>query len=1457
MSGIRGEHTATLLPSGKLLVAGGANILGDGIPGTEIFDPTTGTWASAGAMALARKNHTATLLPDGKVLIAGGASTYFGSGLASTEVYDPATGAWTYASPMVSARREHTATLLPTGKVLVVGGRSGSNYLTLAEVYDPATGTWTATGSLPAPRASHTATLLPDGKVLVAGGWNGDASLNSVSVYDPATGAWTSTGALVSARNGHTAMLLPNGKVLVAGGNGLSAETYDPGTGTWTTTGSLATAHDGATATLLPSGRVLIAGGNGPSSAGTEEYDAATGTWTTTGALSIGRYHATATLLPSGKVLVAGGSNSGQSQRSVDLYDPGAGAWASTAAPASAHNGHTATVLPDGTVLVAGGSNAAGPLTGAEVYAPTTGAWASTGSMGTARSRHTASLLLTGKVLVTGGFSASGTLASAEVYDPATGTWTPTGTMDSPREGHTATVLPDGKVLVAGGINGSALTSAEVYDPATGTWATTGAMGDRRDRHTATRLPNGKVLVAGGSDPGARFTAELYDAATGTWSETGRLNIQRYDHAATMLPNGRVLIAGGDSGSGYVQRTEEYDPARGIWLLMGSMATGRVSATATTLTSGKAFIIGGSSTTSSLASMEVYDPGTGEWASADTSLNTPRTGHAVTLLPDGKVLVTGGSSNGSPLVSAEVYEDTGALAAWRPGFQAPSAALRPQTAIQLTGNHFRGVSEASSGNSQSSATNFPMLGLMAVEGGAQTRMPRGNYSDTSVTGTVPSVQAGYYFLTVITNGIPGGRMVLVQGTPMVPPVVLTPANGAVLTTTTPVISGTAEADNTVTVLVDGQAAGTAQADAGGNWSFTPSTALSQGTHSVTARATDAAGNTSPDAPSRSFTVDSVAPDAPVVATPANGAVVKTVNPVISGTAEAASTVTVLLDGVSAGTAKANAGGNWTFTPSTALSQGTHSVTARATDAVGNTSPDAPTRSFSVDSVAPDAPVLLTPANGAVVKTVNPVISGTAEAASTVTVLLDGQAAGTAKADAGGSWSFTPSTALAQGTHSVTARATDAAGNTSTNAPSRSFSVDSVAPGAPVVATPANGAVVTTVNPVISGTAEAGSTVTVLVDGQAVGTPQANAGGNWSFTPSTALSQGTHSVTARATDAAGNTSPDAPSRSFSVDSVAPDAPVVATPANGAVVTTVNPVISGTAEAGSTVTVLVDGQAVGTPQANAGGNWSFTPATALSQGSHTVTARATDAVGTTSPDAPTRSFSVDSVAPAVPVVATPANSAVVKTATPAISGTAEAASTVTVLLDGQAAGTTQADAGGNWSFTPSTALAQGTHSVTARATDAAGNTSPDAPSSSFSVDSVAPEAPVVTTPANGAVVKTATPVISGTAEAGSTVVLSVDGNVIGSTRANSDGTWRFELAEGLSSGSHTLVASAVDTEGNQGPASAPTAFTITLPSTQPQPEEGGGCTAAPASAVSWMAVAVGLSALRRRKRQGAVK
>ncbi|CAB3780447.1 hypothetical protein LMG28688_01037 [Paraburkholderia caffeinitolerans] len=316
MNQARFRHTATLLPNGQVLVAGG--VRKQVTASAELYDPVANTWTSTGSLGQARQSHSATLLSNGRVLVAGGFKTGAGSEQSSAELYDPASASWSSTGSMSDARDSHTATLLPNGLVLVAGGEGKSGALSSAELYNPATGNWSPTGAMTQARFSHTATLLNNGLVLVVGGTGDSGILASAELYNPATGTWSPTASLSQVRTDFAAVLLPDGTVLaIAGTDGnielSSAERYNPATGTWTQTGSLIHARDFLTATLLPNGRVLAAGGlaAGTDLYAAELYDPTTGTWTQTASMSLAREQHTATLLTDGSVLIAGGVGRG------------------------------------------------------------------------------------------------------------------------------------------------------------------------------------------------------------------------------------------------------------------------------------------------------------------------------------------------------------------------------------------------------------------------------------------------------------------------------------------------------------------------------------------------------------------------------------------------------------------------------------------------------------------------------------------------------------------------------------------------------------------------------------------------------------------------------------------------------------------------------------------------------------------------------------------------------------------------------------------------------------------------------------------------------------------------------------------------------------------------------------------------------------------------------------------
>lgn len=246
----RTDHTASLLADGRVLIVGGSTNAGSGTvmvtASTEIYDPGTGTFAPAATMASPRAGHTATLLPSGKVLITGGQNDQ--AAQATAEVYDSQTNSFTATSSMSAPRVGHTATLLTNGKVLIAGGAADKALQpgvisrdvgpqSTAELYDPLTGQFVATANMAYGRVAHTATTLPNGTVLISGGFKdysssvGYESYNSTEIYDPSSGSFISSIPMSSGRFWHTATLLPSGAVLVTGGIGgdrelASAETF-------------------------------------------------------------------------------------------------------------------------------------------------------------------------------------------------------------------------------------------------------------------------------------------------------------------------------------------------------------------------------------------------------------------------------------------------------------------------------------------------------------------------------------------------------------------------------------------------------------------------------------------------------------------------------------------------------------------------------------------------------------------------------------------------------------------------------------------------------------------------------------------------------------------------------------------------------------------------------------------------------------------------------------------------------------------------------------------------------------------------------------------------------------------------------------------------------------------------------------------------------------------------------
>ncbi|MDK9359064.1 Ig-like domain-containing protein [Lelliottia sp. V106_10] len=705
-------------------------------------------------------------------------------------------------------------------------------------------------------------------------------------------------------------------------------------------------------------------------------------------------------------------------------------------------------------------------------------------------------------------------------------------------------------------------------------------------------------------------------------------------------------------------------------------------------------------------------------------------------------------------------------------------------------------------------------------------------------------------------------------------------NGQITNDSRPTLSGTATAGDTITIYNNGTAIGTVVVGSTGTWSFTPGGALGEGNHALTISATDPAGNESPQSPPFNIVVDTVSTTPVIVGADDNvgtvtgnvpsGGTTNDSTPTLSGTAEANSSIAIFEGSTQIGTATANGSGSWSFTPTTPLGEGSHTFTVIATDPQGNVSTSSNSYTVIVDLTPPAVPVLTSVADdvqggavgnltsGQLTNDSTPTLTGTGVTGSTIHILNNGVEIGTAVV-VGGAWTFTPPTGLADGVYNIRINATDPAGNVSANSPVFSFTVDTTPPAAPALTSvqddvgPITGNITdggsTNDNrPTFNGTGEIGATVTLLSDGQPFGTAVVNSQGNWTFTPTAPLADGAHTITISTTDVAGNTSTTNTTFTLTVDTQPPAAPLIinATDDVGAILDPVlngkttddtRPQLNGSAEANATIIIYENGVQVGTVQANGSGAWSFTPPSALSNGSHTWTATATDAAGNVSVASPGFTVIVDTIAPLAPAITQaiddvgtvtgPLGSGQTTDDTlPRLIGTSEPNATINIYEGSTLLGTTTADASGNWAVTITTALTAGPHNLVAQATDAAGNNSDPSPSFSLTIDLTPPTIPVlltvvddvgtVTNLTSGQLTNDAQPTLSGTAEAGSTVKIYDNGVLIGSVTATG-GAWSFTPTPALSDGLHPLTITATDAAGN---ASGPTtAFVVNVDATAP--------------------------------------
>ncbi|WP_240924572.1 Ig-like domain-containing protein, partial [Metapseudomonas otitidis] len=591
-------------------------------------------------------------------------------------------------------------------------------------------------------------------------------------------------------------------------------------------------------------------------------------------------------------------------------------------------------------------------------------------------------------------------------------------------------------------------------------------------------------------------------------------------------------------------------------------------------------------------------------------------------------------------------------------------------------------------------------------------------------------------------------------------------SGSVTDDKQPRLTGLAEPNTTLDILLNGVVIDTATVDGQGNWSYTPKVPLGEGGQLFFVR-DQSTGKTSGNvvliidtvAPARAMLSDVSANTSGADLTIAKNGLTNDNTPTLTGKAEANSLVIIYNDKTPIASIYADQNGNWSWT-ALFLPDGTYALKVAAMDHSGNVGLASSKYTITIDTTPPDAPTIDKVVDDAGAKTgdlapgeitddTTPTLKGKGEPGDTVIILDNGEELGRVVVGPEGTWEFTPETELADGEHSISVIMEDPAGNQSKESPPWVINVDATAPDAPTIGSIyddagvktgdlATGDVTDDRTPTLSGTSEAGSTVVILDNGVEIGRVIAGTGGAWTFTPETELAEGEHSFTVQAIDAAGNLSGSSDAFELVIDTTAPldpgidpDGPGISEILDnqgdiqgpiedGGLTDDTTPTLKGKGEPGDTVIILDNGEELGRVVVGPEGTWEFTPETELADGEHSISVIMEDPAGNQSKESPPWVINVDATAPDAPTIGSIYDDAGVKTGdlatgdvtddrTPTLSGTSEAGSTVVILDNGVEIGRVIAGTGGAWTFTPETELAEGEHSFTVQAIDAAGNLS----------------------------------------------------------------------------------------------------------------------------------------------------
>lgn len=775
------------------------------------------------------------------------------------------------------------------------------------------------------------------------------------------------------------------------------------------------------------------------------------------------------------------------------------------------------------------------------------------------------------------------------------------------------------------------------------------------------------------------------------------------------------------------------------------------------------------------------------------------------------------------------------------------------------------------------------------------------------------------------------------------PTISSPSNNANVNDATPTITGTGENGATVTVKdSDGTVLCTTTV-ANGTWGCDTLT-LSEGTHTLNVQQTDAAGNVSAAA-ALTLSIDTIAPNAPIVTAPGNGSATNDATPTISGTGDANSSVTLVINGGSPIVVQTDGSGNWSYAPTTDQTDGDYSVVVSQKDAAGNTS-STTSFTYTVDTVRPSvtvnkkvgqpdpttsnsatftisfsepidestltisdisvgsSPTSLAAVASSITKindtTWEVVITGmpnhttvsanlaadavrdragntttaststdnsvlyevnspnvTKQISNDATPTIDGECIGNHQLEltvnnqtyqlacSSDAWTFTIPSSLPDNTYNVVIKDTTAGLTNPEANQAAALVIDTVRPSATInqasgQSDPTNSNEArfdaTFSEPILASSFTAADVTAANTNG-AVAVTQIDAT-TWRITITNMTSGDTPTVSLNAgviEDVAGNTNTASTSidNSVTFDNTAPTKPVITTPSDQTTSSNSSLTIKGSGETNTRLTLFVDNTQItcaeGDPVTVANNAWECTPTTPFAEGAHTVTAKLTDAANNTSDISSEIAFTIDTTAPGtleIPALQSSSDTGASQTdgitsqTKPTITGTCSGSDTVK-LYDGATLIGSVNCLSNTYSITLAIALSEGEHAITATATDAAGNISPASPTLVVTIDTTAPTAASITAPANSTITNNTNPVISGTGESGATVSVSSNNSVIECQESpvivSGEGTWSCTPTVSLADGQHSITVKQTDAAGNQSNTSA--TINITIDTTAP--------------------------------------